>query len=114
MVQQVSTASSRLDAVFHALSDSTRRSILRDVCHREKTVGEIAVPYQISLAAVSKHLKVLERAGLVRREKRGSFQYVQTNAKPMQEAEQWLAYYEQFWDDRLDLLQKHLSKLGNE
>jgi DNA-binding transcriptional ArsR family regulator len=113
MVRRASTSTSRLDSVFHALADSTRRSILRDVSGREKTVSEIAVPYQISLAAVSKHLKVLERAGLISREKRGSFQFVRTNAKPMQDAERWLAYYERFWDDRLDLLQKHLAK-GNE
>lgn len=110
MVQRVSTASSRLDEVFHALSDSTRREILRDISLREKSVSEIAAPYKISLAAISKHLKVLERAGLIGREKRGSFQFVRINAKPMQEAEQWLAYYEQFWDDHLERLQKHLAK----
>ncbi len=112
MVRRVSTPSSRLDSVFHALSDSTRRSILRDVSGREKTVSEIAVPYQMSLAAVSKHLKVLERAGLILREKRGAFQFVQVNAKPMQEAKQWLAFYEQFWDERLELLQQQLSKMS--
>ena len=110
MVGRVSTVSSRLDDVFHALSDSTRRAILRDVSHQEKSVSEIAGPYRISLAAVSKHLKVLERAGLIHREKRGSFQFVRINAKPMQEAEQWLAYYERFWDDHLDRLQQHLAK----
>ena len=114
MVRRVSTSSSRLDSVFHALSDSTRRSILRDVSGREKTVSEIAVPYQMSLAAVSKHLKVLERAGLISREKRGCFQFVRTNAKPMQEAERWLAYYERFWDDRLALLQQQLTQGSQE
>lgn len=114
MVRGVSASSSRLDAVFHALSDSTRRSILRDVSGREKTVSEIAVPFPISLAAVSKHLKVLERAGLVSREKRGSFQYVRINAQPMREAERWLAYYERFWDDQLELLQKQLSRMSPE
>jgi DNA-binding transcriptional ArsR family regulator len=114
MVRGVSTSSSRLDCVFHALSDSTRRSILRDVSGEEKTVSEIAVPYRMSLAAVSKHLKVLERAGLIRREKRGCFQFVRTNPKPMQEAERWLAWYERFWDDRLELLQKQISKMSAE
>jgi DNA-binding transcriptional ArsR family regulator len=104
------SSSTRLDSVFHALSDSTRRSILKDVAAREKTVSEIAVPYQISLAAVSKHLKVLEGAGLVRREKRGSFQYVRTNATPMREAQRWLAYYERFWNDRLDALENLLDQ----
>lgn len=110
MVKLASTSSSRLDSVFHALSDSTRRSILRDVSGQEKTVSEIAGPYQMSLAAVSKHLKVLERAGLIHREKRGSFQFVRINAKPMKLAERWLAYYERFWDDHLARLQKHLAK----
>src|SRR5260370_7978614 len=63
----------RLDSIFHALSDSTRRSILREVSSKPKTVGEIAKPYAMSLAAVSKHLKVLEAAELIARERRGGF-----------------------------------------
>jgi DNA-binding transcriptional ArsR family regulator len=102
----------RLDSVFHALADTTRRAILRDISSREKTVGEIAEPYRMSLAAVSKHLKVLERAGLVSREKRGSFQYVRTNAGPMQEAQQWISYYEQFWSEQLNRLEAAFKK-GN-
>lgn len=94
----------QLDAVFHALSDSTRRAILRDVSPHEKTVGEIAQPYRISLAAVSKHLNVLERARLIRREKRGSFQFVRIDATPMKDAERWLSYYEKFWNQQLDAL----------
>lgn len=106
-----STASnSRLNLVFQALSDTTRRSILREIATQEKTVGDIAEPYHISLAAVSKHLKVLERAGLVVREKRGSYQFVRINAKPIKEAQDWLAYYEQFWDVHLQQLQNHLAK----
>lgn len=104
MVEHSRDAALRLDSVFSALSDSTRRSILRDVSAREKTVSEIARPYRVSLAAVSKHLKVLEGAGLVRRRKRGSFQYVMTNAKPLKEAGKWLSYYEQFWNEQLDRL----------
>ena len=100
----------RLDSVFHALADSTRRSILRDVSHCEKTVGEIAKPFAVSLAAVSKHLKVLESARLIKREKRGSFQIVRINAKPMKEAERWLAYYEKFWNQQLDALEELLEK----
>lgn len=96
----------QLDSIFHALSDSTRRSILRDVARKEKTVGQIAKPYRVSLAAVSKHLKVLEAADLIAREKRGSFQFVRLNAEPMKEAERWLAFYEQFWNRKLDALQR--------
>ncbi len=98
----------RLDSVFRALSDSTRRAILRDISAGEKTVGEIAGPYRVSLAAVSKHLKVLEKAELIHREKRGSFQFVRINARPMKEADCWLSFYEKFWSDRLDALNKYL------
>jgi len=100
----------RLDYVFHALSDATRRSILRDVATGEKTVGEIARPYPVSLAAISKHLKVLEGASLIHRERKGSFQMVRINAVPMKEAEQWLAYYEKFWNQQLDALQDLLKR----
>ena len=99
----------RLDSIFHALSDSTRRAILRDVSKQEKTVGEVAKPYRMSLAAVSKHLKVLEAAELIARERRGSFQIVRLNAASLRPAEKWLAYYETFWSARLDALQAHLE-----
>ena len=98
-----------LDSVFHALSDATRRGILSDVMLGEKTVGEIAAPYAMSLAAVSKHLDVLERAHLVERERRGSKRMVKLKAEPMRAAQQWLAYYENFWQGRLDALQTQLE-----
>jgi DNA-binding transcriptional ArsR family regulator len=106
MVEQRTAA---LDSVFHALADSTRRSILRDITRREKTVGEIAQPYSMSLAAVSKHLDVLERASLIRRERRGSCRMVRLNPKPLQSAQDWLAFYEVFWKTSLDRLQSHLE-----
>lgn len=99
----------RLDSIFHALSDSTRRSILREVARTPKTVGEIAKPYAMSLAAVSKHLKVLEAAELIARERRGSFQIVRLKATSLRPAEEWLAYYESFWNAQLDALQSHLE-----
>jgi DNA-binding transcriptional ArsR family regulator len=98
-----------LDSVFHALADTTRRSILRDIVRREQTVGELARPYQMSLAAVSKHLDVLERASLIRRERKGSCRMVRLNPKPLHTAQQWLAYYEQFWNANLDRLQDLLE-----
>ncbi len=98
-----------MDSIFHALSDSTRRSILNDIARHEKTVGEIAKPYHMSLAAVSKHLKVLESADLISREKRGSFQIVRLNAGPLRSADQWLAHYEKFWNRQLDALQKYIE-----
>jgi DNA-binding transcriptional ArsR family regulator len=100
----------RLDYVFHALSDATRRSILRDVATGEKTVGQIAQPYPVSLAAISKHLKVLEGARLIHREKKGSFQIIRINATPMKEAGRWLAYYEKFWNQQLDALGNLLDR----
>jgi DNA-binding transcriptional ArsR family regulator len=105
----VNSSTARLDSIFHALSDPTRRSILRAVSAREKTVGEIAKPYRVSLAAVSKHLKVLESANLIHREKRGSFQVVRLNAQTLKTAEEWLSYYEQFWNRSLDALQTYFE-----
>jgi DNA-binding transcriptional ArsR family regulator len=105
----VKSNAAQLDSIFHALSDSTRRSILRDISSNEKTVGEIAKPYRMSLAAVSKHLKVLESAELIARERRGSFQIVRLNPELLKPAEQWLAYYEKFWNQRLDALQNILE-----
>src|SRR5580704_5822148 len=99
----------RLDSIFHALSDSTRRSILQDVAAKSKTVGEIAKPYAMSLAAVSKHLKVLESAELIARERRGNFQIVRLNAKSLRPAEDWLAFYEKFWNEQIDALQSYLE-----
>jgi DNA-binding transcriptional ArsR family regulator len=105
----VKSSAARLDSIFHALSDSTRRSILRDVSKREKTVGEVAKPYRMSLAAVSKHLNVLESAELIARERRGNFQIIRINAKNLKPAEEWLAYYETFWNRQLDALQTYLE-----
>ena len=104
------TSAAVLDSVFHALADSTRRSILRDITRREKTVGEIAEPYAMSLAAVSKHLDVLERASLIRRERRGSCRMVRLNPKPLHDAQNWLNFYESFWKTNLDALQEMLEK----
>jgi DNA-binding transcriptional ArsR family regulator len=105
----VKTGAARLDSVFHALSDATRRSILRDVARKEKTVGEVAKPYRMSLAAVSKHLNVLESAELIARERRGSFQIVRLQPQARKPAEEWLAWYEKFWNRNLDALQQYLE-----
>src|SRR5882724_2168973 len=111
MVKSMAKAEAlRLDCVFHALSDTTRRSILRDVATGEKTVGQIAQPYPVSLAAISKHLKVLQGARLIHREKKGSFQMVRINAAPMKDAERWLGFYKKFWNQQLDALQDLLER----
>ena len=106
----VKSESIQLDLIFHALSDGTRRSILRGITKKQKTVGEIAKPFDMSLAAVSKHLKVLEKAKLIERKKEGSFQIVSLNAETLKTAEQWISYYQQFWSSRLDALQDLLEE----
>jgi len=99
-----------LDLIFQALSNSTRRAILRDISKREKTIKEIAKPYKMSLAAVSKHLKMLENAHLIKRRKEGSFHIIKLNAKGLKSAKQWLSYYQKFWDRRLDALTRLLEE----
>lgn len=95
----------RLDDVFHALADATRRQMLRSLASRERTVSELAEPFRISLAAASKHIKALERAGLVRRTVQGRTHFCRLDPKPMSAAHDWLAFYEQFWNERLDALE---------
>jgi DNA-binding transcriptional ArsR family regulator len=106
----VKSQTRKLDRVFNALSDATRRAILRDISKGEMSVSQIALPHKMSLAAVSKHLKVLESADLITRKKQGSFQMVSLNAGTLKTAEAWLAYYQQFWGNRLDALQDFLEK----
>ena len=107
--QMVKSNDTRLNSIFHALSDPTRRAILHEVASGERTVGEVARPYAMSLAAVSKHLNVLETADLIKRERRGPHQIVHLQPLAMREAEHWLRYYESFWNDRLNVLQTQLE-----
>ena len=100
----------KLDLIFHALSDSTRRAILHDLSRKEKTVSQVAKPHKMSLAAISKHLNVLEKARLIDRKKQGSFQIVSLQADTLKLAEEWILYYQQFWGARLDALQELLEK----
>jgi len=102
--------SPRLDTVFHALGDFTRRSMLRELSGGERTVGQLAQPFAISLAAASKHIKALERAGLVRREVRGRSHVCRLHPGPLASAHQWLSFYERFWTDRLDVLERLLRE----
>jgi DNA-binding transcriptional ArsR family regulator len=93
-----------LDAVFHALGDATRRRMLASLAQGERTVGELAEPFQMSLAAASKHVKALEGAGLIRREVRGRQHICRLDAGPLSAANRWLRHYERFWTNRLDRL----------
>lgn len=99
-----------LDAVFHALSDPTRRDMLRRLAAEERSVGELAAPLSMSLAAASKHIRTLERAGLVRREVRGRTHVCRLDASPLARADAWLDFYREFWGDRLDALERALRK----
>ena len=103
----VESSTYSLDLIFQALADPTRRRILGRVCRRPLTVNDIAKPFAMSLAAVSKHLKILDRARLIGREKRGSFSYVSLNPEALKNADQWIAAYEVFWNDKLETL-KHM------
>jgi DNA-binding transcriptional ArsR family regulator len=94
----------RLDSVFHALGDATRRQMLRDLAGGERTVGQLAEPFDISLAAASKHIKALESAGLIRREVRGRTHVCRLDPGPLATANEWLTYYERFWTQGLDKL----------
>lgn len=94
-----------LDAVFHALSDPTRRAMLRNLSQGERLVGELAAPFSISLAAASKHIKVLEGAGLVRREVKGRTHVCRLDAAPMHAGMEWMRHYEAFWRTRIDALE---------
>lgn len=94
----------RLDAVFHALADRTRRAMLQQLAHEPMSVGALAAPFDMSLAAASKHIKVLERAGLVERSVRGRSHLCRLDARAMHGGMEWLRHYERFWNQRLDAL----------
>jgi DNA-binding transcriptional ArsR family regulator len=96
--------SAHLDAVFHALSDPTRRAMLANLAERERSIGELATPFRMTLAGASKHVRVLERAGLVSRMIRGRTHLCRLQAARLAEADAWLKHYERFWSDRLDTL----------
>lgn len=98
-----------LDAVFRALADPTRRTMLRRLAAAEATVGELAEPFDMSLAAASKHVRTLERAGLVRRTIAGRRHVCRIEPEPLAEAGEWLRFYERFWSERLDDLERALS-----
>jgi DNA-binding transcriptional ArsR family regulator len=86
-----------LDSVFHALGDPTRRRMLHELAGGERTVGQLAEPFAISLAAASKHIKALETAGLIRRQVRGRTHLCRLDPGPLAGAHEWLGFYERFW-----------------
>lgn len=103
-----------LDAVFHALSDGTRRAMLHDLSGGARSVSELAAPFAMSFAGVSKHVRVLEAAGLVHREVRGRTHLCRLDAARLAEVQAWIGYYERFWTRQLDTLEALLRTEGAE
>ena len=102
--------SSTLNRTFAALADPTRRRILAHLAHGTRCVTDLARPHAMSLPAVSKHLRVLEKAGLIRRRRYGRIHQLKLDAKPMKQAAQWVEEYRKFWEGSLDRLADYLEK----
>jgi DNA-binding transcriptional ArsR family regulator len=103
-----------MDAIFGSLADPTRRDILRRVARSELTVSDIASPYEMSLAAVSKHLKILEQAKLIIKRRRGKQQLVRLSPAAMHEATEYLQWYRQLMERRMDSLEDYLNHSDKE
>src|SRR5512144_1037779 len=104
----------RLDATFHALADPTRRGMLASLALGDKSIGELAEPFAMSFAGASKHVKVLEDAGLIARRKQGRTHIISIDAKPLEEAERWMRQWERFWNSRLDRLEALIERDNKE
>lgn len=104
-------ASDQLSTVLSALADPTRRGMLARLAEGEATVGELAEPYDMSLAAISKHLKVLEKAGLIEQGREAQFRPRTLNPEPLKQIDDWLTDYRRLWDERLDRLDNYLKLL---
>ena len=102
--------SDRLNATFAALADPTRRAILARLASGEKSVTELAQPFEMSLPAVTKHLKVLERAGLITRGREAQWRPCRLKARPLRDVADWLENYRQFWEQGLDRLDDYLRE----
>jgi DNA-binding transcriptional ArsR family regulator len=105
----VKNSPAKLDDIFSALSDPTRRSILERLSRGAASVTEVAEPFEMSLPAISKHLRILEGAGLIMRQKEGRVHHLRLSAAPLQSAAEWLADYRQFWDEQFDSLAQFLE-----
>ena len=103
-----------LDSTFAALADPTRRAILERLLFGDSSVTELAAPFDVSLPAISKQLRVLERAGLLTQEKAGRVRRCRLEAQPMKEAVEWIAQYQKFWEDKLESLANFLENIPPE
>jgi DNA-binding transcriptional ArsR family regulator len=106
--------SDRLSQIFAALADPTRRAILARLAEGEATVTELAEPFEISLPAISRHLKVLEKAGLISRSRSAQWRSSRLEAEPLREATAWMERYRRFWDDNFNRLDAHLKRMKEE
>ena len=106
----VNNTEARLTETFAALADPTRRAILARLARGAAPMGDLAEPFGMSWPAVTKHVKVLERAGLVRREQDGRVHRMHLSASPLREARGWLEGYRRFWEQRFDALERYLEK----
>src|SRR5438093_6579173 len=104
----------RLDRTFAALADPTRRSILTRLARGEATVNELAEPFAMSLPAISRHLKVLERAGLITRSREAQWRPSRLQADPLDEAVKWMQSRKRTWEARMDRLEAHLRRKGEQ
>ena len=107
----MTVATDRLDRTFAALADPTRRAILSRLAGGQASVLELAEPFDISLPAISKHLKVLERAGLIARTRERQSRPAQLQAEPLKEVADWTEHYRRFWEERYDRLDEYLEEL---
>jgi len=104
----------RLDAIFSALADPTRRAILARLVEGEASVTELAAPFAMSMPAISKHLKVLERAGLIVRGREAQWRPCRLEAEPLKEVADWVEHYRTLWEQRFDRLDAYLKELQQE
>ncbi len=107
----VHSRSQQLDETFFALSDPNRREMLGRLAQGEMTVAELSEPFGVSAPAISKHLRVLERAGLLQQEKQGRVRQCQLVAEPLKEAAEWVEAYRRFWEGQLDRLEEYLDQV---
>jgi len=110
MVQQPMSPE-RLDATFSALADPTRRAILARLASGETSVSELAEPFAMSMPAISKHLKVLQRAGLIERSREAQWRPCRLAPAPLKDASEWLDHYRRFWEESFDRLEDYLREL---
>lgn len=113
-MKQLSMPVDQLDTVFSALADPTRRAILARLTEGDATVAELAAPFQVSQPAISRHLKVLEQAGLISRRRRATARLSHLEAEPLREATAWLARYREYWDQSYGKLDSLLAELQDD